>query len=168
MPPRTNDSTRLIDIAPQISSVANVVPGLNLGASDPMSGLQQAVAARRNCAGRHNVGFADAGWQRHHDPMSVRATADWVLGFLGQVAVSPRQAVVSAVRSAWLPRSVGFTAVIEAGRRSGWCWVRYWDGSRLLQAGMGWRRGYWNLGGQAGGVIGGGAARAIEPASAVA
>ncbi len=42
---------------------ANVVPGLNLGAGDPMSGLRQAVAARHGFAQDvANVGFAgDAG-----------------------------------------------------------------------------------------------------------
>lgn len=64
-PGRAMTSAGLIDIAPhQISSVAaNVVPGLNLGAGDPMSGLRQAVAARHGFAQDvANVGFAgDAG-----------------------------------------------------------------------------------------------------------
>nr|AAY54546.1 mutant IniB [Mycobacterium tuberculosis] len=54
-PGRAMTSAGLIDIAPhQISSVAaNVVPGLNLGAGDPMSGLRH--GRRRSawlCAGR--------------------------------------------------------------------------------------------------------------------
>lgn len=113
-PGRAMTSAGLIDIAPhQISSVAaNVVPGLNLGAGDPMSGLRQAVAARhgfaQDVANVASPVTRARGWQASSRPMSVRAwLADWVLGSWVRVAwLSPRQAVVSAVRSAWLPRSV--------------------------------------------------------------
>lgn len=113
-PGRAMTSAGLIDIAPhQISSVAaNVVPGLNLGAGDPMSGLRQAVAAsmalRRTSPMSASPVTRARGWQASSRPMSVRAwLADWVLGSWVRVAwLSPRQAVVSAVRSAWLPRSV--------------------------------------------------------------
>lgn len=93
-PGRAMTSAGLIDIAPhQISSVAaNVVPGLNLGAGDPMSGLRQAVAARHGFAQDvANVGFAgDAAG-------AIGAGVGGRLGGNGQIGVAGQGAVGAGV-----------------------------------------------------------------------
>lgn len=122
-PGRAMTSAGLIDIAPhQISSVAaNVVPGLNLGAGDPMSGLRQAVAARHGFAQDvANVGFAgDAG----AGVASVITTdvgaglaSGLGAGFLGQggLALAASSGGFGGQVGLAAQVGLGFTAVIEA------------------------------------------------------
>lgn len=170
-PGRAMTSAGLIDIAPhQISSVAaNVVPGLNLGAGDPMSGLRQAVAARHGFAQDvANVGFAgDAG----AGVASVITTdvgaglaSGLGAGFLGQggLALAASSGGFGGQVGLAAQVGLGFTAVIEAevGAQVG---AGLGIGTGLgAQAGMGFGGGVGlGLGGQAGGVIGGSAAGAI-------